>query len=200
MQLLEPGFTVHSVEPVRVGVLQVDAHPWIAAALDRALRTAEWEVSTLELPEWEEATLGAGLLLVAEAWACDGGLVARHPDKIGTDVLNRLRVGASFDAATVASARHTRQRWCARLGAVFETVDVVATPTLTVFPPGFDHADDLLMARCTLPVNLAGVPAVVLPVPTPGPLPASIQLVGPAHSEERLLAAARTLEAAIATL
>jgi Asp-tRNA(Asn)/Glu-tRNA(Gln) amidotransferase A subunit family amidase len=38
-----------------------------------------------------------------------------------------------------------------------------------------------------------------LPVPSDGPLPASLQLIGPAQSEERLLAAAAVLEAAIAS-
>jgi aspartyl-tRNA(Asn)/glutamyl-tRNA(Gln) amidotransferase subunit A len=57
----------------------------------------------------------------------------------------------------------------------------------------------LLVARCTLPVNLAGVPALSLPVPTGGAFPASLQLIGPAMSEERLLAAGARLEAAIAS-
>jgi amidase len=55
------------------------------------------------------------------------------------------------------------------------------------------------VARCTLPVNLAGLPALSLPVPTDGPLPASMQLIGPAGSEELLLAAGAVLEKAIAS-
>ena len=73
------------------------------------------------------------------------------------------------------------------------------TPTLTIFPPHLDEGDDLLVSRCTLPVNLAGVPALALPVPAAGPLPASMQLIGPPHSEERLLAAGALVEAAIAS-
>jgi amidase len=46
------------------------------------------------------------------------------------------------------------------------------------------------------PVNLAGVPALALPVPSRGPLPASLQLIGPAGSEELLLATGLVLEAA----
>jgi Asp-tRNA(Asn)/Glu-tRNA(Gln) amidotransferase A subunit family amidase len=41
------------------------------------------------------------------------------------------------------------------------------------------------------------VPALALPVPAGGPLPASIQLVGPAGSEESLLAAGVVLEQAV---
>ena len=55
------------------------------------------------------------------------------------------------------------------------------------FPPPLDDA-----ARhyhdCTLPFNLAGVPALALPVPAGSRLPASVQLVGPSGSEEVLLA------------
>lgn len=73
------------------------------------------------------------------------------------------------------------------------------TPTLSIFPPRLEEGDDLLVSRCTLPVNLAGVPALSLPAPTAGPLPASMQLIGPAQSEERLLAAGMFLEAALAS-
>ena len=77
-------------------------------------------------------------------------------------------------------------------------MDLLVTPTLTIFPPPLEEADDLLVARCTLPVNLAGVPALSLPVPAAGGLPASIQLIGPAGSEELLIAAGDHLEAAVA--
>ncbi|MHB8593744.1 MAG: amidase, partial [Acidimicrobiales bacterium] len=46
--------------------------------------------------------------------------------------------------------------------------------------------EELLIARCTLPVNLAGVPALAQPVPSAGPVPASLQLIG-RHGEEELL-------------
>jgi amidase len=71
-------------------------------------------------------------------------------------------------------------------------------PTLTILPPLFGDGNDLLVARCTLPVNLAGIPALALPVPTNGHLPASLQLVGHSNSEETLVAAGLVVEAAIA--
>ena len=73
-------------------------------------------------------------------------------------------------------------------------------PTLTILPPTLDNADDLLEGRCTLPVNLAGVPALALPVPAGGPLPASLQLVAAWGGEERLLTAGLVLEGAAAAL
>ena len=90
------------------------------------------------------------------------------PGDIGADVVGRLRIGESIDARGLASARTVKDEWDACLDEVFRRVDVIATPTLTVFPPPLEGGEELLMARCTLPVNLAGVPALALPVPTAG--------------------------------
>jgi Asp-tRNA(Asn)/Glu-tRNA(Gln) amidotransferase A subunit family amidase len=107
-------------------------------------------------------------------------------------------MGASFDAVTIAAALSGQRAWKRTLAGLFEQVDFLVTPTLTIFPPALDDGNDLLVARCTIPVNLAGVPALALPLPTRGRLPASIQLIGPEHSEERLLAAGAWLESAVA--
>jgi Asp-tRNA(Asn)/Glu-tRNA(Gln) amidotransferase A subunit family amidase len=200
MELLEPGFTVADRAGFTVGRFRVDADPLIEAAIDRALAVSEWEVTDIELPRWHEATASGGLLLVAEAWETDRELVARRPEEIGSDVVGRLKLGASLDAKALASAQVVKQEWGATLDEMFRRVDVIATPTLMVFPPGLDGGEELLMARCTLPVNLAGVPALALPVPTSGALPGSLQLIGPMHSEEMLLAAGLVLESAISTL
>ncbi len=119
------------------------------------------------------------------------------PEGIGDGVRERLELGGAFDESVVASAWQTQREWQATLERVLERVDFVVTPTLTIFPPRPEEGDDLLVSRCTLPANLAGVPALSLPVPTGGPLPASLQLIGPAHSEERLLAAGIVLEQAV---
>jgi amidase len=200
MQLLEPGFVPSPAGPVRVGRLRIDADPRIDDAVDRALGVAGWEVVALDMPLWSDATTAAGLLLVAEAWQTDRALVSRHPHDVGADVVGRLRLGADVPPAALEAARAVGRSWSAALDDVFGRVDVVVTPTLTIFPPPLEGGEELLMARCTLPVNLAGVPALALPVPTAGPLPAGIQLVGPSHGEEALLAAGLHLEAAVATL
>ena len=50
--------------------------------------------------------------------------------------------------------------------------------------------------RCTAPINLAGLPALALPVPSSHGLPAGLQLIGPPGSEELLLATGAVIEAA----
>ncbi len=62
--------------------------------------------------------------------------------------------------ATVRAAWMAQRTWKAALERIFTEVDVLVTPTLTIFPPRLDEGDDLLVSRCTLPVNLAGVPAL----------------------------------------
>jgi amidase len=198
MALLEPGFAAAETTGVTIGRLRPPADPLIDAAVDKVLRDAEWPVLELDVPEWDRATIDAGLLLVLEAWASNQALVARHPDGIGDLVRERLIMGASFDTATIAAARAGQRAWEQTLAGLFERVDFLVTPTLTIFPPTLDEGDDLLVARCTIPVNLAGVPALALPLPTQGPLPASIQLIGPAGSEEQLLTAGAWLESAAA--
>jgi amidase len=198
MTLLEPGFTVAPPRELVVGRLRPPADPHIDQAVDRALAQTEWSVVELDVPAWDQSTRDAGLLLVAEAWTSNQELVGRDPDGIGADVRQRLQMGATFDQAAVQAAWAGQRAWQATLGELFTRVDFLVTPTLTIFPPAIDQGSDLLIARCTLPVNLAGVPALSLPVPTGGPLPASVQLIGPAQSEEELLAAGAWLESAAA--
>jgi Asp-tRNA(Asn)/Glu-tRNA(Gln) amidotransferase A subunit family amidase len=62
-------------------------------------------------------------------------------------------------------------------------------PTIASEPVGLN--------RLTLPVNLAGLPGLALPVPARGTsLPASLQLVAPAYGDEMLLSVGAVLEAA----
>jgi amidase len=199
MALLEPGFAAASPVPWRVGRLRMEADPVVDAAIDRALAATGWAVEDVNMPEWESVSVTGGLLLVAEAWVTNSALAETRPSGIGEDVLGRLHLGRdASDQVSLSAARTAQALWCSRMDSVFKRVDLLVMPTLTILPPGFDDANDLLVARCTLPVNLAGVPALSLPVPTSGHLPASIQLVAPRNGEETLVAAGLVVEEAAA--
>jgi amidase len=199
MALLEPGFTVAPWGPTVVGRLRLPAEPAIDAAVDAALAEVGWEVVTVTLPEWDTEGWGASLILLAEAWASDGMLVEGAPDRVGAGPKERLLAGRGVSTADVTAARVVVARWRDTLRTLFERIELLALPTMGVFPLGVDdEGDDTVMVAGTLPVNVAGVPAVSLPVPTIGaPVPASLQLVGPWDSEARLLAAAASVEAAV---
>lgn len=198
MALLEPGFTVTAGSPQRIGRVDVGADPAIDLAVDTALAATGWAVVPIGLAGLEDATSAAMTVLDAEAWASDGALAESAPDQIGRDVLARLRQAGTVTEAALAAAWQQAGIWRATVAALWEQVDLLALPTLLGFPPTLDHSRDMVQIRgVTSAVNLAGVPALALPVPTGGPLPASIQLIGPSGAEDRLLAAGAILEQAV---
>jgi aspartyl-tRNA(Asn)/glutamyl-tRNA(Gln) amidotransferase subunit A len=86
--------------------------------------------------------------------------------------------------------------------AAFERVDLIVTPTspTVAFKLGERTDDPLAMYlsdACTVPMPLAGIPAISIPGGLADGLPVGIQLAGPAFSENRILDAAYALEQAI---
>jgi amidase len=206
MALLEPGFAVADEAPRVVGRLTIEADPLINAAVDDALRAAGFAVQPVTISELDDVIAASMTLLDSQAWATNAELVAAAPDRIGREVLARLRRAATITEAQVSAAHAELARWKATLDRLWGQIELLAAPTLLGFPPLTDDADAIVAIRgLTSPVNAAGLPALALPVPADGPraaagpLPASIQLIGPANSEDRLLAAGSVLEQAVAT-
>jgi amidase len=198
MRLLEPGFEVaRDAGPPRVARLRVDAAPEVDDAVTAALRATSWDVSELDPGGWLTATRWTAELLVAEAYQANQEIFDRDAARISPDVASRLDAGRRVSPATLAGATQARARWRAQLAALFNRFDLLVSPTLLILPPALDDASQLLKARATMPVNLAGVPALVLPVPAGGGLPASLQLISAWDTEESLLAYGATAEAAI---
>ena len=198
MALLEPGFTVAAAAPLTIGRLAIDADPVITEAIGAALRTAGFDVQPVTIPELDAVIAASLTVLNAEAWATNAALVRTSADKIGADVRDRLRLGSAITAAQLTAAHHEITRWKAAVGDLWRRVELLAAPTLLGFPPLLADAPDMARIRgLTAPVNVAGLPALALPVPATGPLPASVQLIGPPGSEERLLAAGALFEQAL---
>jgi amidase len=208
MALLEPGFTVPPAEdaPRTIGRLAIDADPVIDKAVDDALRAAGFRVEAINVDRLEDIIAASMTLLDAEAWATNRELAQAKSGLIGDDVVRRLRAGSAITAQAIDTARAETARWKAALDALWHRVGMIAVPTLLGFPPLLDDAAGMFKIRgLTSPVNVAGLPALALPVPVTsgpahaaGPLPASVQLIGPANSEDRLLAAGTVLEASLA--
>lgn len=197
MELLEPGFTAAAETPTVIGRFRArDADPAIDVAVDRALVAAEFELVDVDLPGFDPARGTAVTILIAEAWRNDGSLLERRREGVGTDVTTMLEIGSTVTEDLVAEAEAARRRWKEEIESVFERVQVIALPTLPMFAPRIDE-DVTPLASFTLAFNLSGSPALALPVPADGSLPASLQLVGPLDGEEVLLAAGRQVEAAL---
>lgn len=87
--------------------------------------------------------------------------------------------------------------------AAFEKCDVIATPgsPTTAFKIGEKSSDPLEMYMqdiCTVPVNIAGLPAIVLPCGVDKDnLPIGLQLIGKAFDEQTILRAAYSTEKSV---
>jgi amidase len=202
MALLEPGFSVASTSPQTVGVIALDADPLVIAAIDDALRTAEFDLVPVTIPDLNQVIVASFTVLNAQAWQANKDLVAVAADQIGGDVRDRLKHASTITQAEVTEAEAVLARWRETLDGLWQRIDMLAAPTLLGFPPLLDEVHILWKLRAlTSPVNAAGLPALALPVPVggrdAGPIPASVQLIGPRDSEERLLAAGARLEQAV---
>jgi amidase len=82
-------------------------------------------------------------------------------------------------------------------GALQTRHPFLALPTLLGAPP-LIGGPRISLTMLTMPANLAGLPALALPVPGgPAGLPASLQLIGPPGSEEQLVGLGRIIETAV---
>jgi len=202
MQLLEPGFTAASTPAQRIGRVRTSGDPVIEAAVDSALAAAGFDVVPIDL----DFDLGAGAftsIYFAEFWEADHALAESDPDGIGDDVKAMLAMADMFRPG-LEDGQHQREQWIAAITAAFADVELLALPTLPIFPPRIDAIQpdsmDLLIAISshTSPFNAAVTPATAQPIPAEGSaLPASLQLVGPAGGEELLVATARVVESAL---
>jgi aspartyl-tRNA(Asn)/glutamyl-tRNA(Gln) amidotransferase subunit A len=117
---------------------------------------------------------------------------------LGTYVLSH-----GYYEAYYLRALQVRNLIRADFAAAFAEVDVLLSPTSPVpaFRLGEKVSDPLAMYLCdafTVPANLAGIPAVSLPVgKNAAGLPLGVQLWGPRGSDHKLLAAAATIEALV---
>jgi aspartyl-tRNA(Asn)/glutamyl-tRNA(Gln) amidotransferase subunit A len=130
----------------------------------------------------------------------------RH-DGFGPEVKRRIMLGtyalsAGYYDAYYGRAQRVRTKIAEDFRAAFAQVQLIATPTApsVAFPLGAkldDPFEMYLNDYCTVPMSLAGVPAISIPCGLSEGLPVGLQLAGPAFSENRLLDAAHALERAI---
>jgi len=125
----------------------------------------------------------------------------------GPEVKRRVMLGtyalsSGYYDAYYGTAQKVRTKIAEDFRAAFARFDFVVTPTSpwTAFELNTKTDDPLAMYMndfCTVPMPLAGIPAISIPSGLSDGLPVGFQLAGPAFSEGRLLDAAYALERAI---
>lgn len=218
MDLLQGGFSAKynaakaakpSAQGIRIGRLRLNGtNPEIDRAIDEALTRAGFQVVQLDgslRKKWEQAKDDGNTIAAAGAWmsnqklSSSPGISARTKTAI---LAGRIAYQTKYHQALAR-----QERWQRTLKNVFKKVDLIALPTTQTTPPpippnlkiGLLEAA-MLNLQNTVPVNLAGNPALAVPVPLDrrGSVPVtSLQLIGPRLSEAQLLNAGRLVEAAV---
>ncbi|HEX3241039.1 MAG TPA: Asp-tRNA(Asn)/Glu-tRNA(Gln) amidotransferase subunit GatA [Solirubrobacterales bacterium] len=190
------------------------------------------EIAEIELPSAEHGISAYYVIAPAEASSNlarydgvryglrsggDGDLVEMYEttraDGFGTEVKRRIMLGtyalsSGYYDAYYGQAQKVRTRIAEDFTTAFAGVDFVVTPTSpsVAFGLGEKTADPLAMYLndfFTVPMSLAGIPAISIPSGLAEPdgggprLPVGFQIAAPAFAEQKLLEAAFALEQGI---
>ncbi len=137
-------------------------------------------------------------------WAGHIGLTEKSREEgFGAEVKQRIMIGTYTLSAGYYDAYYKRAQQVRTLirqdyDRVFETFDVLITPTSPIVAPKIgEKADPLAMKLLdvlTIPVNMAGLPGLSLPCGMADGLPIGLQLIGRAFDEATLFRAAFAYE------
>ena len=202
------------VRGMRVGVPRqyvwtpMDAE--VALAFESAMRTLEElgaHVVELSLPELEWTPALASAITTAEAAMAHRDRVLRHGDRMDQTVRRRFESGMFITASAYAQAQRARLAYARAVGRAFESVDLIATPTVATPAPrqGLDVMDiggeevpvREALLRLTRVFNLTRMPSVSVPCGfSADGLPIGLMLGAPAFADARALRAAYAYETA----
>ena len=212
MDLLEPGFAAGvdaNSMPSRIARIRptnIEADPAVDAAIDSALLAAGVSVVNVAITGWNAAHEAGLVVLLAEAWRSDAWLLGDENDGVSPAGRARLHSGDSITDEQLVRARAVRDAMKVDLASLFLQFDALALPSMPTLTPTIEEAASIPLTGFTRFANLTGLPALSLPVPVPSRLrrretahlPASIQLIGDYHSENRLVQVGALIERSVA--
>jgi aspartyl-tRNA(Asn)/glutamyl-tRNA(Gln) amidotransferase subunit A len=186
-----------------LGYAEVD--PEVAAIVDAAMRRladAELRVTTAD-PGFADPREAFELLWAAGAAA----MLAKFPDGSREQVDQALRAvwerGETLRAVDYVEARDVAAQVGIAMGNFHTAYDVLITPTMPItafeaghdVPPGSGLDSWPQWTPFTYPFNMTQQPAISIPAGTTAAgMPVGLQIVGPRHSDDLVLAVARYAE------
>jgi aspartyl-tRNA(Asn)/glutamyl-tRNA(Gln) amidotransferase subunit A len=199
------------VAGLKIGVPREHFFDVVDPAVDGLVRDAIEElrgqgafVDEVSLPHAVHAQPAGNAIMSVDGAAWHGSWLQDRADDYGRDVLNRLRGGLPVRAVEYLRAHELRTLLDQDFLKAFEQVDVIVAPSTPTTAPAigktFDARPPLNLVpraitnRCTVPANLAGLPAVSVPCGFVDGLPAGLQIIGPAFGEALVLRVARAYE------
>lgn len=173
------------------GLAGVDVEAAVGGGYAMALAAIDLPVSAIRLPDTPTAIRLAALAEIGRELAADLG-----DDRIGR--ADQISPELHFVVGALETAPLNPMLLDEARAALIEAIGgdhVLLMPTAPQAAFAHTNRPPSTQADFTSLVNIAGLPALAVPVGTDASgLPVGVQLVGPAGSETRLIALARTLE------
>ena len=179
-----------------------DLHPEIATAVEAAIDELELMgcvVADVEVRVDTDRTLQA-----AEAYAEHRERIGRSAELYDPETLRRIRTGEDISDEQYQAALRELGNIRREVAAVFESVDVLVTPTTPIPAPRVSdlttnldqlRPTELVLLRNTRPANVWGTPAISVPCGrTAAGLPIGLQIIGPMRHDARVLQVAQAFE------
>jgi amidase len=183
---VDPAYTTDGVDAVMVAALEHARD--VLAALGAELRSVKFPDPTDVITDW--APQCAVETAVAHA-ATFPSLRGRY----GPGLAGFIDMGRDVKALDLQQIWQRRRRFCGRVAALFDTIDLLLVPAQPMAPLtvedmkvlGADPNGFNRLVRFTAPFDTTGSPALTLPAGfTPRGLPLAVQLIG-RHLDETLL-------------
>ncbi|MGQ9693261.1 MAG: amidase [Thermodesulfobacteriota bacterium] len=161
------------------------------------MRRAGAEIADVKMPPSFSLVHDAHRIIMrVEAAAFHEKIFLRHREEYGPKLRELVETGFLISGVDYIQAQKIKNLFRKEMDEVMEKYDCLLTPTTSsVAPRGLSSTGDPWFQ---VPWSLSGLPTIALPTGLNGEgLPLSLQLIGPAFKEEKLLAAASWCEKAL---
>lgn len=188
---------------IRVGVLRKPTSFTWDEAVDRTFHEvvgwfadAGFSITEVQLPLWSESVAASFVIAQVEASAYHESWVQDAAGQYSRDVSQMIEYGHEVRGVEYVKSSRIRTLVMDGYRRLFRDVDVLVLPTVPFLAPLLEESYDRMhLVSLTAPFNLAGIPALTVPVLSPlAGLPVGLQLAAHWGGEERLFSVGQWLE------
>ncbi|MBL76444.1 MAG: hypothetical protein CL763_05945 [Chloroflexi bacterium] len=190
------------IRGLEIGILEdslIDIDFEIGDAIERSIRafaSLGVRVRPVRIPNYRVLHIANSIIYLAEAFNNFGTLLRRSPSELGKIFRIYGYMGGLFSGDQYVQAMRLRSRTRVEVEKIFETVDLILSPTTNSPPQKIEEFDPFVLTESTRSAsaeafNLAACPALSVPCGfTKGQLPIGLQVAAKPMNEQTLLNAA----------